>query len=313
MSWREIQKTNFTRLSDLAEFLEVELDLSFRFPLNLPRRLAAKMPKQTLDDPLTRQFVPIPDEKKKPLGFSKDPVQDTSFCKSDKLLQKYQGRALLLTTSACAMHCRYCFRQNYPYAPKTSFENELELIGQDPTLHEVILSGGDPLSHSDRDLGSLLKQLDAIQHIKLIRFHTRFPIGIPERIDESFLALLSNLRSQVIFVIHANHVRELDTDVLFSLKSIQSLGIPVLTQTVLLKGVNDHIDALKELFLKCILHGMIPYYLHQLDRVEGAAHFEVDPEVGKALIQALRCELPGYAVPRFVQENPRALGKTLLC
>lgn len=312
MSWREIQKTNFSRLSDLASYLEVELDPASRFPLNLPRRLAEKMPKRTLEDPLTRQFVPVPDEKKNPLGFSKDPVQDTSFCKSDKLLQKYRGRALLLTTSACAMHCRYCFRQNYPYAPKTPFEEELKLIEDDPTLHEVILSGGDPLSLSDRDLGALLKKLDAIEHIQLIRFHTRFPIGIPERIDESFLSLLSHCRSQVIFVIHANHARELDSDVTSALKSVQKLGIPVLAQTVLLKGVNDSTAALKELFLKCVENGIVPYYLHQLDRVEGAAHFEVDPKVGKTLLKELRAKLPGYAIPRFVQEIPGKQGKTLI-
>lgn len=312
MSWRKIQKQNFKHLRDLSAFLKVELKETGSFPLNLPKRLAEKMPKGTLDDPLTRQFVPLPDPPKDPLGFSKDPVQDSSFCKSDKLLQKYEGRALLLTTSACAMHCRYCFRQNFPYAPKTQYQEELALIAKDTSLHEVILSGGDPLSLADRDLKALLTSLDQMAHIQLIRFHTRFPIGIPERIDESFLSILAECKTQTVFLIHANHARELDADVLSALKKVQHNGIPVLIQTVLLKGVNDSIEALKELFLTCVTAGIIPYYLHGLDRVEGAAHFEVDPETGRALIHALRSQLPGYAVPRYVQEIPGKTEKTLL-
>lgn len=312
MHWREIQRTNFTRLEDLSTYLGIQLPKKSKFVLNLPLRLAEKIAKNTQDDPLFRQFVPTEEENHHPLGFSKDPVQDTTFCKSEKLLQKYEGRALLITTSACAMHCRYCFRQNYPYAPKTLFEKELALIEHDPTLHEVILSGGDPLSLSDQDLRNLLAKLDAMAHLKLIRLHTRFPIGIPERIDPSFLALLKSLTTQVIFVIHANHRKELDQDVLLALKKVQQLGIPVLLQTVLLKGVNDSVETLQELFLTCAANGILPYYLHQLDRVEGAAHFEVPTSEGIELVRKLRAKLPGYAVPRFVQEIPGKSEKTLI-
>lgn len=313
ISWREIQKQNFKNLKDLGIFLEIDLKDTSLFPLNIPKRLAEKMPKKTLDDPITRQFVPLPDPPKNPLGFCKDPVKDQSFCKkSDKLLQKYEGRALLLSTSACAMHCRYCFRQNYPYTHKSSFDEELSTIDQDKSLHEVILSGGDPLSLSDRNLKYLLLSLDRIPHIEIIRVHTRFPIGIPERIDQNFLTLLKSCKTQIVFVIHINHPREFDDDILQALKKLRLLGIPILVQTVLLKGVNDSVKTLKELYLHCIKSGIIPYYLHNLDQVEGASYFEVKQSTGLKLIQKLRSQLPGYALPRYVQEIPGKTEKTLI-
>ncbi len=315
MHWREIQKTNFRSLEKLAAFLEVDpeqLSSSPRFALNLPLRLAKKIEKNSLSDPLFRQFVPLPEENEKLPNFSSDPVQDASFCKTDKLLQKYQGRALILTTSACAMHCRFCFRQNFDYAEKSAFEEEIALIQKDPTIAEIILSGGDPLSLSDRVLSSLLKSLSAIEHIKVIRFHTRFPIGIPERIDESFLSILASSTKQIVFVLHANHPTEFDADVFSSLKTIQKLGIPTLLQTVLLKGVNDDLSTLQALFELSSQNGIIPYYLHQLDRVAGSAHFEVSTEKGKELIERLRAFLPGYAIPSYVQEIPKEKNKTPL-
>ncbi len=315
MLWRDIQRTNFRKLSCLAAFLELDpkaLSQNPRFSLNLPKRLAKKMAKQTLQDPLVRQFVPLPEEEKVIPGYSLDPVQDASFCKASKLLQKYEGRALLLTNSACAMHCRYCFRQNFDYAPNLEYTEEIALIQKDPSLQEVILSGGDPLSLSDRILKQLLDSLSAIPHIKLIRFHTRFPIGIPERIDSSFLHLLENCSKQIVFVIHANHPNEFDHDVFAALKSVQKLGIPVLLQSILLKDINDDFLTLKHLLENSAYNGIIPYYLHQLDKVSGAAHFDVPIERGKMLIEKLRKSLPGYAIPSYVQEVPGEKSKTLI-
>ncbi len=209
------------------------------------------------------------------------------------------------------MHCRYCFRQNFDYETTLkTFEKELECIAQDSTLQEVILSGGDPLSLSDQVLKSILVELSAIPHVKRVRFHTRFPVGIPERIDADFLDIFTQIPLQVWFVIHANHPDELDADVLASLKSLQKLGIAVLNQSVLLQGVNDQISILKELSEKLVNHGILPYYLHQLDRVQGTAHFEVAEEHGKALIQALTGQLSGYAVPKYVREIPGESNKT---
>ncbi|MCB1116169.1 MAG: KamA family radical SAM protein [Chlamydiia bacterium] len=312
LQWRSIQKESFTTLQDLGKFLEIDLSYTSSFPLNLPRRLAEKIEKGTLDDPILKQFLPTDEEDKAPLAFVDDPVSDISFQKTPRLLQKYQGRALLLATSACAMHCRYCFRQNYPYDAPTDFSKELEIIRRDASLHEVILSGGDPLSLSDETLRKLITGLGDIPHLKLLRFHTRFPIGIPERITEGFLDILSDSPLQTIFVIHVNHPRELDSDIFAALKKIATLGIPLLCQAVLLSGVNDDLAVLKELFLTLSSHGILPYYLHQLDKVRQAHHFEVPVEKGLALMEALRKELPGYALPTYVQEIPNLPSKTPL-
>jgi KamA family protein len=226
-------------------------------------------------------------------------------------LQKYKSRALIVTTSACAMHCRYCFRKNYPYQSST-FENELLLIQQDPTLDEILLSGGDPLSLGDTQLFALLENLEAISHLKRIRIHSRFLIGIPERMHEGFFKKLKSLKKQIIFVIHVNHKNELDDEILQTCQKLLECKIPVLSQTVLLKGVNDNKEALFNLFDTLINYGIIPYYLHQFDPVLGSMHFEVPVSKGLELIQELRKELPGYAVPTYVQEIPGKLSKTPL-
>ncbi len=319
--WREIQKQNFKDWKKLSEFLQLdhqqleEIVLRPDFPLNLPLRLAEKIAKNTLDDPILRQFVPLKKELEEALGYKLDPVQDASFRKSSKLLHKYEGRALLVCTSVCAMHCRFCFRQNFNYdtsPEQTSFATELALLTEDPSITEIILSGGDPLSLSHLTLERLIKDLDAIPHLKKLRFHTRFPMGIPERIDEAFLNLLTHIRMQTIFIIHCNHPNELDEDVLAALKKIQKLGIPVLNQCVLLSGVNDSLVTLHELFEKLTNHGILPYYLHQLDQVKGASHFEVEENRGRALIDALTAKLPGYAIPKYVREVPGKMSKTSL-
>ena len=216
-----------------------------------------------------------------------------------------------MPTSACAMHCRYCFRKNYPYETADKhYENELESLRQDETIQEIILSGGDPLSLSNESLDQLLSRLQEIPHIKRIRFHSRFPIGIPERIDEEFLQLLKKFTFQFWFIVHVNHPVELDEDVLNALSHIRKLGVPVLNQAVLLKGVNDQEAILEALFRKLANHGIFAYYLHQLDKVQGSAHFEVSKERGLELIRHLEQSLPGYAVPKYVQEIQGEPSKT---
>lgn len=269
------------------------------------------MKKGTLDDPLLKQFVPLQEEAVVSTAFVDDPVGDKLCLKAPKLLHKYAGRVLLVMTSACAMHCRYCFRQNFDYDINDKlFEAELQCIAADPSIHEVILSGGDPLCLDDAVLDSLLQRVAAIPHVKKIRFHTRFPVGIPERIDEAFLAVLARVPAQIWFVVHINHPNELDQDLFDALKRIQKLGIPVLNQSVLLKGVNDDVDVLARLYGDLSDHGVLPYYLHQLDRVQGAAHFEVDEQRGLELISGLEARLSGYAVPKYVREIPGMPGKT---
>ena len=247
------------------------------------------------------------------LGSACDPVGDQTARKGPKLLHKYQGRALLLASGACAMHCRYCFRQHFDYAVmQKGFEEELEQIGRDASLREIILSGGDPLSLSNRELKDLIDRLGAIEHVKWLRFHTRFPMGIPERIDPEFLHILATSQLQTVFIIHSNHPKEWDDEVRCALKQVQKLGIPILCQTVLLKGVNDDLDTLKGLCEELVDQGIIPYYLHQLDRVEGGMRFDVAEEVGLRLVEQLREVLPGYAVPLYVREIAGKKGKTLL-
>ncbi|MBS0603686.1 MAG: EF-P beta-lysylation protein EpmB [Verrucomicrobia bacterium] len=308
--WRQIQRENFTDWKKLLNFLELDLDQAeqvlnprSKFPLNVPLRLVQKIAKGDWNDPVLRQFLPTLKELEPSPLFVLDPVADEQSRKTPKLLHKYHGRALLVCTSACAMHCRYCFRQHFDYETADKlFKDELEEIANEPSLSEILLSGGDPLSLSDAQLKHLLGELDQIPHLKRIRFHTRFPMGIPERIDDSFVSLLSSLKKQVIFVIHCNHPGEFDDEIFKRLKKIQHLGIPVLTQTVLLKGINDDVETLKKLFLLLIDNGIIPYYLHQLDRVQGSAHFEVSEEEGKQLMAALETLLPGYALPKYVRE-----------
>lgn len=318
--WKKLLRTNFVQWKKLAEFLELSaeqcafIDSKTRFPLNLPLRLASKISKGTLTDPLLKQFLPTLQEKESLPQYFDDPTCDLTHRRTSKLLQKYPGRALLICTSACAMHCRYCFRQNYPYETSSgfTFESELDEIAKDSSLQEIILSGGDPLSLSDEILQNLLNKLSEISHVRRIRFHTRFPMGIPERIDSDFLNVLSRIQKQLWFVIHVNHPREFDEDIWACLKEIQRLGIPVLSQSVLLQGVNDDVETLKRLCVELVDHGILPYYLHQLDRVRGSAHFEVSKEKGRWLIDEIRRQLSGYAVPLFVEEISGQFSKTPL-
>jgi EF-P beta-lysylation protein EpmB len=317
--WRKIQRTNFISIEKLADFLELSQEQrakllnNKKFPLNLPLRLAQKISKGTLEDPILKQFVPLEDEALIEEGFVQDPVGDQNCRKQSQLLHKYEGRVLLICTSACAMHCRYCFRQHFDYAAGDKlFEKELAQIAEDTTLTEVILSGGDPLSLSDQALEYLLAQLANIAHIERIRFHTRFPIGIPERITPAFLNLLENHPQQIWFVVHINHFQELDHAVLAALKQVHKTGAVMLNQAVLLKGVNDELDILEMLFQTLVKHGILPYYLHQLDKVQGAAHFEVEVEKGKKIIEKLTHKLSGYAIPKYVAEYPGEKSKTSL-
>lgn len=310
-AWRQELKKNFTSLSHLADFLELsseqrELLLPrSSFGLNLPFRLAEKMAKGSVEDPLFVQFVPLAQELMETPGFSPDPVQDGAFQKTCKLLQKYAGRALLLTTGACAMHCRFCFRQHFPYDGKAGVSAELAAIAEDSSLREVILSGGDPLSLSDRAWVEIVQFLEKeAPHVERLRVHTRFLVGIPERVTPALLDLLGNTCLSVVMVIHINHPKEIDDTVGKALRALQQRGCLMLSQSVLLRGVNDRLEVLQELFETLIRYGTLPYYLHQLDRAQGTGHFEVSEEEGLQWMQQLRERLPGYAVPRYVREIP---------
>jgi EF-P beta-lysylation protein EpmB len=257
-------------------------------------------------DPLVRQVLPVESELITPQGFTSDPVGDESATLTPGLLQKYSSRALLITTGACAVHCRYCFRRHFPYSesPRSpdDWQPAIDRIAADPTIDEVILSGGDPLTLVDEHLAELARRLAQVPHLRRLRVHTRLPIMIPQRVTDELLGWLRGTRLAPIMVIHVNHANEIDETTAAAIARLVDAGIPVLNQAVLLAGVNDSADALIDLSRRLVELRVMPYYLHQLDRVQGAAHFEVPISRGLELINEMRRALPGYAVPRYVQE-----------
>ncbi len=299
----------------LLAFLELDpaqapalLALPPRFPLRVPRAFAERMRKGDWQDPLLRQVLPLRAEAGEVPGFVPDPVGDGAAEQSPGLLRKYQGRALLILTGVCAVHCRYCFRREYPYADAPAAREEWESVyaglAGDPTVEEIIFSGGDPLSISDAKLRWHFELALSIPHLRRIRIHTRLPVVLPSRVDESFLALIAEMsgRRPLFLVIHANHAREIDSEVEAKLRALRTAGAILLNQSVLLRGVNDDAQALAELSERLLDSGVLPYYLHQLDRVRGAHEFEVPEEEGLALMEELRLRLPGYGLPRYVRE-----------
>ncbi len=287
-----------------------------RFPVLVPENFLSRMTPGNPNDPLLRQVLPLAVESDLVDGFVADAVGDLDARLTPGVLQKYAGRVLLIATGACAIHCRYCFRRDYPYAEEPrrlqDWQPALDEIASDNSITEVIFSGGDPLMLNDARLQALCLAIDQIPHIERIRFHTRLPIVLPSRVTQELLALLGSLRAQPIMVVHANHGNEIAGDCVDALRMLVRSGVPVLNQAVLLTGINDHLDALETLCRRLINVGVMPYYLHQLDRVSGTAHFEVDRDRGRLLIQQLAAQLPGYAVPKFVQEIAGEWNKTAL-
>jgi len=286
-----------------------------RFGLCVPRGYLERMERGNPHDPLLLQVLPGAAELVDTPAFAGDPVGDLQAMTRPGLLHKYHGRVLLVTTAACAVHCRYCFRRDFPYAQANagaaSWRQALDYIGADPSISEVILSGGDPLSLSDRRLSALAEALAAIAHVRRLRIHTRQPIVLPERVDAALLAWLRASPLQTVVVVHANHPREIDARVAAALDRLRGAGLTLFNQAVLLRGVNDDADTLAALSEALFDSGVVPYYLHLLDRVRGAAHFEVEESRARELVDALRNRLPGYLVPRLVREQPGRPAKTL--
>jgi len=283
------------------------------FPLLAPRGYVARMRYADPADPLLRQVLPLVAETDRMPGDQQDPVGDRAAELAPGLLHKYKGRVLLVATGACAIHCRYCFRRHYAYdelpPAVEAWAPALAAIAADDSIDEVILSGGDPLTLSDARLAALAEQLAAIPHVKRLRVHSRLPIVLPQRVDDDLLAWLTGTRLTPVMVVHANHAAELDDEVAAACARLAAAGVLLLNQSVLLRGVNDDATTLAALSRRLIELRVTPYYLHQLDRVAGAAHFEVPAERGLALLEQLRAELPGYLVPRYVQEVPGEASK----
>lgn len=284
-----------------------------QFPLRVPRGFVARMRAGDPHDPLLRQVLPLDEELRPMPGFSLDAVGDAAARSGRGLIRKYEGRALLIATGSCAIHCRYCFRRHYPYAEDTAaagqWADTVAAIDADPGITEVILSGGDPLALVTAKLAELSDRLAGIAHLRRLRIHTRLPIVLPERVDHELQLWLHRLPWPTTIVVHANHAREFDANVDAAMLRLRETGAVVLNQAVLLRGVNDSIEALSALAERGFAAGVLPYYLHQLDRVQGSAHFEVDDARAKHLHAELHARLPGYLVPRLVREIPGDVGK----
>lgn len=285
-----------------------------QFPVFVPLEFLARMKHGDPFDPLLLQVIPRSGENIVSPDFTSDPVGDNIVEMAPGLLHKYIGRVLLIVSGACAVHCRYCFRRHYPYstAPKSidHWLPALEYIRSDASIHEVILSGGDPLTVADPQLSQLVELLGDIPHLTRLRIHTRVPVVIPQRVDANLCAWLERSRLAKWVVLHINHAQEIDSSVVAAIHRLKATGTTVLNQSVLLRDVNDNIKTLQELCEQLVDIGVMPYYLHQLDRVDGASHFESDPILGLSLVEELAKRLPGYAVPRYVSEIAGEPNKT---
>ncbi|AGA90970.1 lysine-2,3-aminomutase-related protein [Thioflavicoccus mobilis 8321] len=321
--WRRDLVGAFTRSSELLDYLGLDsaslpplANETADFPLLVPRAFATQMRPGDPDDPLLRQVLPLRTELAPQPGFGDDPVGDGAARRAPGLLRKYPGRALLIATSACAVHCRYCFRRHYPYGEATKGRDAtsaaLASIAEDPSIGEVILSGGDPLLLDERRLTRLVNAIEAIPHVSRLRLHTRVPVVLPTRIDEQLCRLLATTRLRTLVVIQANHARELGEGAQAALAALREARVQLLNQSVLLRGVNDDAGRLTALSEALFESGVLPYYLHLLDRVRGAAHFEVDEGRAVQLLAEVRARLPGYLVPRLVREETGHPSKTLI-
>ena len=287
------------------------------FPVLVPRSFASRMRPGDPYDPLLRQVLPVRAEGEPWPGFGLDPVGDGAARAATGVIHKYQGRALLISTGSCAIHCRYCFRRHFPYAAETAasaqWADALRYLRAHPEVEEVLLSGGDPLSLATHKLAQLSEGLVGLPTLRRLRIHTRWPVVLPARVDAPLLKWLGTLPWAVVMVLHVNHARELDCpSVHAALLALRRAGVSLLNQAVLLRGINDSAAAQLELSRSLGDLGVMPYYLHLLDRVEGAGHFEVSEHEGRELIDTLRRELPGYLVPRLARESAGAPSKHVL-
>lgn len=310
--WRELWRTAITDVGELLDQLglgdraDLIPDDDAGFALRVPRGFVARMRHGDANDPLLLQVLPQRIEHQRVAGFSVDAVGDMAAKSGHGLLHKYDGRALLIASGSCAVNCRYCFRRHFPYAAEIAasaqWRDALAHVKSDPSIRELILSGGDPLSLSTHKLEELTRGLADLPHVIRLRIHTRLPVVLPERIDDAFVAWLQHLPLQKVVVLHANHANEFDADVDAACSRLRDAGASLLNQSVLLRGINDDADTLAELSERLFAAGVLPYYLHQLDRVHGTAHFEVNDTLAMTLLDALRARLPGYLVPRLVRE-----------
>lgn len=318
-AWQRELQRGFRSPAALAAFLELDpcpAHARNAFAMRVPRAYAARMRRGDPADPLLRQVWPFPEEADPTPGFGTDPVGDLASRRGNGILHKYRGRVLLTLTGACAVHCRYCFRRHFPYAEETpghaGWRATMAALRADSSISEVILSGGDPLSLPDSRLSAMATDLAGLPALRRLRIHTRQPVVLPARVDDALLAWLAAFPKPLAVVLHVNHAREIDAAVTRACERLRGAGVQLLNQAVLLRGVNDSAQAQSELSVALFDAGVVPYYLHLLDRVDGAAHFHVAEDRALTIIDELRQQLPGYLVPRLAREEAGAASKTVI-
>lgn len=318
-NWQSQLSDAISSVDELLSLLELTRDnlpiaIPDNFGLRVPRDFVDKMKVGDAHDPLLLQVLPTSQEQIAVSGYVADPLAENHANPIKGLLHKYQSRVLITVTGACAIHCRYCFRQHFDYnanLPSTQEKQAIANYIQDhPEINEVILSGGDPLSVSNRRLFTWLECFEAIEQIDTIRIHSRLPIVIPDRVDETLVTRLAQSRCQIVMVVHCNHANEIDAATELRLQALRQGGVTMLNQTVLLKGINDTTEAQVALSQRLFAAGVLPYYLHLLDKVAGAAHFDCDERAAIELYWDMLAQLPGYLVPKLVRELPDRAFKT---
>jgi EF-P beta-lysylation protein EpmB len=320
-SWKKVLAEAVTRPEELLNLLELPESLlpgaisgNSLFSMRIPRPFIDRMVKGDQFDPLLRQVLPLGEESNQVEGFSLDPLAEQSQNPTEGIIHKYHGRLLLIVSGACAINCRFCFRRHFPYDENQlggeRWEQALEYIRTEESIHEVILSGGDPLAATDQRLKKMVEALSDIPHVETLRIHTRLPIVIPQRVTEELVQWFCGGRLKPVMVIHCNHANEIDENVKAALNRLRKAGATLLNQTVLLKGINDSSQTLTDLIHRLFNAGVLPYYLHLLDKVQGAAHFDIDEAEAKQLINELMHQCPGYLVPRLVREVAGERSKT---
>jgi len=319
--WQRELAQSIQNIDELLHYVKLERadvavsdEANNQFSLRIPRGYADRIAKADASDPILKQILPIDEEMRNVAGYNTDPVGDLQSIVAPGLLHKYHGRALMITTGACAVHCRYCFRRHFSYHDachsNADWSAAIDHLNLSPQVNEVILSGGDPLSLSDTRLSRLVDKITSVPHVTTLRIHTRVPVVLPSRICSSMIEWINKSRLRVVMVIHCNHAREIDQATIDAMRTLTSTGVTLLNQAVLLAGVNDSVKSQKELSERLFSAGVLPYYLHMLDPVSGAAHFEVSEQRAKSLYEGLRACLPGYLVPRLVRELEGEPSKT---
>jgi EF-P beta-lysylation protein EpmB len=322
-SWQKLLSQAITDPLELLKILKLEaafsadmLNAAKKFSLRVPHGFVERMEKGNLNDPLLKQVLPISEELLPTPGYGADAVGDKLAIKRPGLIQKYHGRVLFTLTSSCAINCRFCFRREFPYADnnpgQAGWQEAIDYIAADASIQEVILSGGDPLMMPDKILAKLSEKLAAIPHLKILRIHTRLPVVLPERITDELIAWLSRSRLQPVLITHINHPNEINDVLAQAISKLRDAKVTLLNQSVLLKDINDKATTLIELSKKLFSMGILPYYLHLLDKVTGSAHFDMPETEAKKLWEAIHHQLPGYLVPRLVREEAGAAAKTII-